>query len=132
MTILEGLDLPDRQFSVFCMEPLLPKLGGVLAPSIGPLIVDYFTSIWQLYMIMMAVELTEYCRNYIVCSTNASSSSSTAKSCWGTPSSSRSILIVLIQGILNDLLSHFTICNAMLSQRSHILCLKSLFGAHRH
>ena len=47
------------------------------------------------YLIMMAGELTEYWRNYMRSSTNASSTSSTAKSCWGTPSSSRSMLIVL-------------------------------------
>ena len=46
-------------------EPLLSELGGVLPPSIGPLIVEYFASIWQLYLVMMAVELNEYWRNYI-------------------------------------------------------------------
>ena len=46
-------------------EPLLPELGGVLPPSISPLIVSYFISIWQLYLIMMAVELNKYWRNYI-------------------------------------------------------------------
>ena len=61
MTILEGLDLPDR----ILQEPLLPELGWVLPPSISPLIVSYFISIWQLYMIMMAVELNKYWRNYI-------------------------------------------------------------------
>ena len=57
--------MSDRQFAVFCRSHFSPSLEGCCPPSIGPLIVSYFISIWQLYLIMMVVELTEYWRNYI-------------------------------------------------------------------
>ena len=67
MTNLEGLDLPDRQFAVFCKSHFSPSSEGCFLPPSAPssLIVSYFISIWQLYLIMMAVELNKYWRNYI-------------------------------------------------------------------
>ena len=157
MTILEGLDLTDRQFAVFCRSHfspssegccpppswicLLPFLGaysldpgqkpcgGKRLPLISPLIVSYFISIWQLYLIMMAVELTEYWRNYMRSSTNASSTSSTAKSCWGTPSSSRSMLIVLTRYFEWSVVSfHNLQCN-VISKKSYFLPKISVWSA---
>ena len=113
---------------------LLPGSGAKAmrwetAPPHQPLIVSYFISIWQLYLIMMAVELTEYWRNYMRSSTNASSTSSTAKSCWGTPSSSRSMLIVLTRYFEWSVVSfHNLQCN-VISKKSYFLPKISVWSA---
>ena len=110
MTNLEGLDLPDRQFAVFCKSHFSPSSEGCFPPPSAPSSCltssqsGSSTSSWWRWSSTNTGGTTSRS------STSDSSSFSTTRS--STSSTTRSMSI----GILNDLLSNFTICNV----RSHI------------
>ena len=126
---LEGLDLSDRQFAVFCRSHFSPSSEGCCPPPSAPSLCltssPSGSSIWSWWR--WSSQNTGGTTSQS--STNASSSSSTAKSCWGTPSSSRSMLIVLTRYFEWSVVSfHNLQCN-VISKKSYFLPKISVWSA---
>ena len=110
MTNLEGLDLPDRQFAVFCKSHFSPSSEGCFPPPSAPSSCLTSSQSGSSISSWWRWSSTNTGGTTSRSSTSDSSSFSTTRS--STSSTTRSMSI----GILNDLLWNSTICNV----RSHI------------